>query len=129
MDKWMDEMLTKATVISKLDESDLWKRAEFMKLVDDIYIKGFSDGESTTKNVRITAESGKRFKVKRSELDFNSFNLLCHKLRVRLDAESIDFIGFDVHAYKHNGEEYQNIEGMKLKEEVHLCQAVSTLSM
>lgn len=120
MDKFMNQMLDKLSAVSLTDEPLSWKRNDFAKIVDEIYIQGFNDGEKVVSNVRITSQQGKRFKVKRSELDFNSFIKLCQKLEVRLDAEGIDFIGFDVHAYKMNGEEYQNVKGMEIKEELCL---------
>lgn len=129
MDKFMDEKLTKLMVICNTEERDLWKRAEFMKVVDEIYMQGFADGEHVTKNIRVTSDNGRRFKIKRSDLDFASFNLLCHRLRVRLDAEGIDFIGFDVGALKQDGTLFQDTEGLGKQKEEPICQAVNTLLM
>ena len=126
-DRWMNTMLDKVQAVSNTDEPSNWKRADWSKIIDEAYLHGFNDGEAVRKVQYIKTEHGRRFKIRRQDLDFNSFNKLCQRLQVRLDAECIDFIGFDVQAYKKTGELFQDPVGLETKEDT--CQAVNTLPM
>ena len=125
MDKFVLNNVEKIMSTTMSNEPDTWKRADLCKIIDQIYMKGFEDGEKSErefgkgKEYKIKAVHGKRFRVNRNQMDFQSFTKLCQALGTRLDSERIDFIGFDVVAFKTNSLQFENQGGLNEHRQTH----------